>query len=372
MRLQDLADGRIYATAGRRVLVESDEGGFDTLGRIPNPTNGRARLSYQLRTTSPWKPALERVLGRFCTTNLWVISDTNLLATADRYVFISDDGGENWDCSYQLPDSSGPMGVLPSAVAVSDGEVYLGEYPLSNDDTARILRSSDLGTTWSTFTELPTVRHIHAVQRDPYTGEMWVTTGDRDEECQIGRLHGDRFEPVVQGSQRYRAVELAFTPEYILWGMDCVYAEKKEIFRLERESLTETDPSSTSVATVPGSVFFSETLEVDTEQWVVFSTAMETGGDSTAPAENSNRIVDGVVVGASAGTDFEQWDVIRRFRRPTSVADHLGSVLPSPSGYVFVDSDPERGLLLNPYNATPHDGEILTVSTDWFDSTLRS
>jgi hypothetical protein len=66
------------------------------------------------------------------------------------------------------------------------------------------------------------VRHIHAVQLDPYDGRVWFATGDRDSECMIGCLHDPNQEPeiVAQGSQACRAVSLMFTRDYVYWGTD--------------------------------------------------------------------------------------------------------------------------------------------------------
>lgn len=367
MKLQDATDGLLYATAGRTVLVGPSPRTLEPVGRLPDPTRGVERVSYRLRTTRPWKTALGRVLGRFATTNLWAVSETDLLATADRFVFVSHDGGENWSTRYELPASSGPMGVLPSAVARVGSDLYLGEYPLGSDETPRLLRSHDRGDTWSVVTALPSVRHVHAVQRDPYSGDIWVTTGDRDHECQIGRLRDGRFEPVVGGSQRYRAVELGFTPGYVLWGMDCVYADRNEICRLDRDAIGDGDPEPSTVETVPSSVFFAEELDIGTEHWVVFATAIEVGGDSTVSSAETTRRSPAVVVGASSRTEYERWHEITRYRRPTTVADHAGGLLPSPSGYVFTARDDQHGLLLNPYNARPDDGRITAVPFEWFE-----
>ncbi len=79
------------------------------------------------------------------------------------------------------------MGVLPSTVCQTDEAVYLGEYPLDSAVTPRVLRSTDRGEIWSSVLQLDGVRHIHAVQFDPYTHEIWLATGDRDSECRIGR-----------------------------------------------------------------------------------------------------------------------------------------------------------------------------------------
>ena len=44
------------------------------------------------------------------------------------------------------------------------------------------------------------------------------------------------------------------------------------------------DPTPESVGQAPGSMYYSVSLTVDDSQWVVFSTAMEAGPDSTSSA----------------------------------------------------------------------------------------
>ena len=177
----------------------------------------------------------------------------------------------------------GPTGVLPPAVEHHDGTTYLREYPL-NDVTLRVFVSHDFGRSWSTSAALPDMRHVHAVQRDPHSGDIWVTTGDTDAASWIGRLHDSDFEVVGGGSQKWRAVELSFTPSSVLWGMDCVYADENRLFKLPRDEIDTPDPTPESVGQASGSVYYSVSLTVDDSQWVVFSTAMEAGPDSTSSA----------------------------------------------------------------------------------------
>ncbi len=61
-------------------------------------------------------------------------------------------------------------------------------------------------------------------------------------------------------------------------------------------------PSPETVHTVDSPVYYSTTLTVDDERWVVFSTAMEAGGDSTDPEERS--VEPGPAVIASSSSDF--------------------------------------------------------------------
>jgi hypothetical protein len=79
---------------------------------------------------------------------------------------------------------------------------------------------------WRLFYKFPAgnIRHIHAVQFDPFAKKIWVATGDRDSESSIGYFtrsaDAPRWVPVTQGSQSARAVSLMFTPDFVYWGSD--------------------------------------------------------------------------------------------------------------------------------------------------------
>lgn len=360
MRLQGIRDGRLYATDGRDVLVRREGGAFDRVGRLPRP-DGLAQRALLSRRT---RPLTTRLVGAVSTVNVWSLSESDLLATRGRQVLVSGDGGQRWIRTRKLPESSGPMGVLPSAVAHHDGITYLGEYPLDSATTPRVLASRDGGRTWRTVLSLPDVRHVHAVQRDPYTDDLWITTGDADAESHIGRLRDGAFEIVGGGSQDWRAVELAFTPSSVLWGVDCAYADENRIYRLDRADLDSDPEARTAVHSVGGSVFYATSIQIDGETIVVFSTAMEAGRDSTGPAGQSADAARGVVVAASSATDFTEWQELATYQRARCLAEYAGGLLPRANGYVFLAADPAQGLFVNPYNSATAHGTIQHVSLD--------
>jgi hypothetical protein len=204
------------------------------------------------------------------------------------------------------------------------------------------------------------------VQRDPYTGCLWATTGDTNAESRIGRLRDSGFEPVGGGSQTWRAVELAFTPSAICWGMDCAYADENRLFKLPRAELETQDPIPTPIGRAPGSVYYSATLPVNGETWVLFSTAMEAGRDSTGPETQAASTSRGVVLAASSETGYDRWHSVASFQRRRAVADYLPGGLPRANGYVFLATNPGRGVYLNPYNTAADDGEIHRLGLDRF------
>ncbi len=317
------------------------------------------------RRSARW--LLGRLTGRVTRANVWPIAEGRLLATLGNRVYRSADDGRSWRRVRDLPDSSGPMGVLPTSVAVHEGRTYLAEYPLG-DEPATVLVSDD-GRTWREFATRDDVRHFHGVFSDPYGGSLWATTGDADGECAIGTLDGGDFRPVGRGSQRWRAVGLAFTPDAVVWGMDCSFAPSIEILRLSRRSIPAGDPEPEAVGTVDNPVFYAETIEDDGEVWAVLSTASTTGTDAVAPADRlgntgSRRVS---VVAASSRTDFERWHAVADFERADTLGERVPG-LPASNAYAFLATHPERGLLVNPFNTRTRHGEVIAFDPATFDS----
>lgn len=372
IKLEGITDGRIDATACRTVLRESD-GGFERLGRIPNPASGRERVTHGVLSTRPWKRFLEGAFGAFSALTVRRLSETALVATTGRWLLASRDDGETWSVRRRLPDSSGPKGVLPTGICQHRGDCYLGEYPLDHDTVPRLLRSCDNGWTWEVVRAFPEVRHLHSVRPDPYTGDLWITTGDRDTECRIGRLRGrdGEYEVVGSGSQRWRAVGLAFTPEYVLWGMDSSYSAENEVLKLDRSDIVRPHPTPETVHSLRSSVFYSATLDAGGERWVILSTGVEPGRDSTAPPGSPADDGSGAarVVAASSGTGFGEWYELATYQRRRDVGSFWNprGVFPRASAYVHLAADSERGVVMNPYNTAREDGSLLVVPPSALD-----
>jgi hypothetical protein len=359
--------GRAVELPGRGVRAQVAGGGLERVGRLPRAA-GLAPARRLL--TGPAAGAVTTLVGEVATATVYRLSATDWLAATGSQLFSSHDGGASWQRRRGLARSSGPMGVLPTAVCEHDGTVLVGEYPLG-EEVPRLLASADDGRTWGTRLALPAVRHVHAVQADPHGSGVWVTTGDADDECRIGRLRADRndLDVVGGGSQEWRAVELAFTREAVLWGMDCGYADGNGLFRLDRSDLGDVGedppcPVPTRVGEADGSVYYAATLSVEGVEWVVFSTAVETGQDRTAPDETASG-APAQVLAASARTGFTEWHELARFEKRGRLADHLPR-LPSANAYVSLAAGPDGGLLVNPFNTAGLGGQLLRVPPEVF------
>ncbi|MBN1346053.1 MAG: hypothetical protein JXQ73_25420 [Phycisphaerae bacterium] len=117
-------------------------------------------------------------------------------------------------------------GVLPSGLAaLADGTVLLGEY-FRNDErgSVRVYAGKKGGSEWEVAHEFPPgkVRHVHAIQQDPYGGKVWICTGDEDTEPMIAwtTATAEALHPIGSGSQMWRACQLAFARDALYWGAD--------------------------------------------------------------------------------------------------------------------------------------------------------
>ncbi len=95
-------------------------------------------------------------------------------------------------------------------VCVNDSVIYFGEYFQNTERTkVSIYKSKNSGRSWEIAYEFKPdqIGHIHAIQKDPYTDKLWISSGDKDTESMIAYTE-DEFKSMVivgQGSQIWRA-----------------------------------------------------------------------------------------------------------------------------------------------------------------------
>lgn len=111
------------------------------------------------------------------------------------------------------------------------------------------------------------IRHIHGIYKDPYTEQLWITTGDEDNEaaiyCSDDNL--ETVEKILFGSQQTRTIKLLFTKDFIYFGSDAPH-EVNYLYRMHRES-----KKVEQLQQVGSSVFHGCTVG----DWLFFSTAIE-------------------------------------------------------------------------------------------------
>jgi len=134
-------------------------------------------------------------------------------------------------------------GILSNGIlSMEDGSIYFGEYFRNPQRTEKvhIYRSMDHGLSWDvayTF-EPGLIRHVHSLQLDPFTGHLWVCTGDYDHEAIIAWSDNGLkdIQQIGTGSQTWRTTQLVFTRDAVYWGSDTGSVELAGIYRWDRNS----------------------------------------------------------------------------------------------------------------------------------------
>ena len=121
-----------------------------------------------------------------------------------------------------------------------NGDLCFGEYGSNNNRiSVPIYKSKDNGFTWDIAYEFPenSIKHIHIVKYDSVYEKIWCCTGDNDGENKIV-LFDKNFnilDTLGDGSQLYRACDLFFTDEKVVWLMDSPN-EKSYVVSYDRKS----------------------------------------------------------------------------------------------------------------------------------------
>ena len=162
--------------------------------------------------------------------------------------------------------------VLRNGACVVGSELLVGDYWQNKDRSDVRIHRINLATGMaSSFLVFPEgkVRHVHFIQRDPYTGRLWIGTGDEDEECLVLSvdLEDPRLQTVGGGSQRWRAVSVLFTEKSVIWGSDN-HEGSNAIYRYDRES-----GDVHTVGPVIGPVYYSASVGGH----MLFGTTVEKG-----------------------------------------------------------------------------------------------
>jgi len=86
---------------------------------------------------------------------------------------------------------------------------------------------------------LDSARHVHTVSVDPYTGHVWVGTGDDNAHSRLlySDDNGESFRVVGMGSQAWRTLSIWFTERYVYWCMDAW--DEQCVWRIARSHVNE-------------------------------------------------------------------------------------------------------------------------------------
>jgi hypothetical protein len=113
------------------------------------------------------------------------------------------------------------------------------------------------------------IRHVHAIQKDPYTDKLWVCTGDDDEESMVAWSDNEfkTIHEIGHGSQLWRVCQLIFTEDAVLWGTDTGSENDAGIYKWDRKTI-----ELQKYQNIDGAVFFGTRLKNGT---IVMSTDRE-------------------------------------------------------------------------------------------------
>ena len=224
---------------------------------------------------------LNRLL-RIEPSSLLILKNGDRVASAKKGIFVAKKNSTKYVKTFSMLRGNKPLNICLHP----NGNLYFGEYILNGRyaDTERtevhIYKSEDNGQTWKICYTFPknTIRHVHGIFYDQYSKKLWVTTGDRDNECLIAHTSDDfkSLNIIKQGAQKYRAVSLLFYKEYIVYGTDTEH-EKNYIYSIDRESNKEV-----ALAELQGSVLMA-TQNHNTEEAAI-STAVEPSSVNNHPS----------------------------------------------------------------------------------------
>ncbi|MFP4643764.1 MAG: hypothetical protein ACLFM0_05375 [Spirochaetales bacterium] len=273
------ADGPVLYRAKGAALLRSEDAGQHWEKLRKPPWSGS---SYLLAGV----PAVARLL-RLGIHSL-VAGESAALVIANRHTYLLENGHIT---------SIGPLvGSRPLAVVAHNESFYYGEYRSNRQRSpVHVWKYASNGDGWRPVWQFNNVRHIHGVFHDPYSDQLWVTTGDRNDEAAIWRTDDcfGSLERVVGGAQWCRAVQLLFTRDHVYFGSDTPL-EKNYIYRMNRDG-----GGVERLAAVGSSVFYGCRVGND----LFFSTAVEPSSVNTTGYAQVWHSPDG-----------NQWDTVMSFK----------------------------------------------------------
>lgn len=157
-------------------------------------------------------------------------------------------------------------------VSTRRNDFYYGEY-FQNSENASVMvyQFNSLSRSWKTLFEFPSgqIRHVHAIQEDPYTDKIWICTGDSDDQSSITWTDNnfEGVETLGNGSQLWRSCQLVFTEQSVLWGTDTYSEDVSGIYCWDRRK-----DSLSKLIDIEGAIFYGTRLAQGT---VVFSSNRE-------------------------------------------------------------------------------------------------
>lgn len=196
-----------------------------------------------------WDTALA---GASHNTPIWYcfgITDEGDVICVHRGEIESADRARDYPIVYPHTDYANPVkvmltGTLPTSWISNSGDYaesghfYFGEYirsihthayvwdvtaPYTNDENWTIIKSYERDSDPSDPSSMVPgkIEHIHHVSRDPFSGVLYVTTGDHWTEARIDYYADGAWGVLAEGEEEIcRQLNFIYTPTYVYWASD--------------------------------------------------------------------------------------------------------------------------------------------------------
>lgn len=191
--------------------------------------------------------------------------------------------------------------VLHNSICeLPSGKIIFGEYGANRNLAAvPIHLSINSGKSWEeVYLFSPgEIKHIHCVSWDPYTGEVWVMTGDYEGQCKILVCDEELNikECMGDGGQDWRTCGVVFEKDFVYWFMDSPL-QPSSLVRYSRS-----DRSVEKLYHVDGPVWYIKKLS---DGVVLAAVSVEPG---PSVKTNSAQII--------ASRDYINWHIVGEFEK---------------------------------------------------------
>lgn len=305
--------GICWASRGDTLFVSLDEGkSWKKKCSLPYNTMS---LPYLKRFS-----ILRNLFERPGIDKMKILDSGTVLVFSGKYLWHSTDGGY----SFKVVHTTKYPPLLQGWVE-RNKDIFYGEYTWPNRERREVnlWESINDGKNWFIIYTFPagSIRHIHAVQYDPYADRIWVTTGDNDAESKImySEDGAKTFKTIGQGTQEFRPVSLIFTADFVYWGTDCP-DKQNYIFRWDRKT-----GKREAMQKIDGPAYYSTRLE---DGSLVLATTVEKGArqlDASAHLWFKER-------------NSEKWINIGSWKKIPGIASHglLKLAQPNESSYIYL------------------------------------
>lgn len=107
--------------------------------------------------------------------------------------------------------------------SVDTANTWKVSYPITDRANWKIVQSFTVYNNVDNGDEPNVVKHLHSVNRDPYTGYIYTSSGDEDRHAKmfVSKDNGETFTQILENSQKYcRTLNFIFDKDFIYWATD--------------------------------------------------------------------------------------------------------------------------------------------------------